>query len=48
MLSNLGIAAVYSALGQFAQSQGELAMAIVASIALPLAAATMARWLMPR
>ncbi|MBI3838694.1 MAG: hypothetical protein HY288_12270 [Planctomycetia bacterium] len=43
MLSNLGIAAVYSVLGQLAQAQGELPLALGASIALPLAAATIAR-----
>jgi uncharacterized membrane protein YdjX (TVP38/TMEM64 family) len=47
MLSNLGIAAVYSVLGHFARSQGELPLALAASIALPLLAATMARWLLP-
>ena len=41
--SNLGIAAVYSALGQLVHSEGELPLALVASIALPLAAAAMAR-----
>jgi uncharacterized membrane protein YdjX (TVP38/TMEM64 family) len=47
MLSNLGIAAVYSVLGHLARSQGELPLALAASIALPLLAATMARWLLP-
>jgi uncharacterized membrane protein YdjX (TVP38/TMEM64 family) len=47
MLSNLGIAAVYSVLGHFARSQGELPLALAASIALPVLAATMARWLLP-
>jgi uncharacterized membrane protein YdjX (TVP38/TMEM64 family) len=47
ILSNLGIAAVYSVLGHFARSQGELPLALAASIALPVLAATMARWLLP-
>ncbi len=48
VLSNLGIAAVYAVLGHFAHSQGELPLALAASIALPLLATTMARWLLPR
>ncbi len=47
MLSNLGVAAVYSVLGHYARSQGELPLALAASIALPVLAATMARWLLP-
>lgn len=47
MLSNLGIALAYALLGHFARSQGALALALVASIALPLLAATIARWLLP-
>jgi len=47
MLSNLGIALVYAVLGHFARSQGALTLALAASIALPLSAATMARWLLP-
>jgi uncharacterized membrane protein YdjX (TVP38/TMEM64 family) len=47
MLSNLGIALVYALLGHFARSQGALALALAASIALPLLAATIARWLLP-
>ena len=43
-LGNLGIALVYSLLGQFARSQGELPWALAASIALPLVATTIARW----
>ncbi len=43
MLSNLGIAAIYSVLGHLAKAQGELPLALAASIALPLAAATIAR-----
>jgi len=42
-VSNLGIAVVYSALGHFATSYGELPLALIASIALPLAAAFVAR-----
>jgi uncharacterized membrane protein YdjX (TVP38/TMEM64 family) len=48
MLSNLGIALVYAVLGHFARNQGELPLALAASIALPVLAATMARWLLPR
>lgn len=45
-VSNLGIALVYSLLGHFAQSYGELPLALAASIALPILAATIARrWL---
>ena len=43
MLSNLGIAAVYAVLGQLAKTQGELPLALAASIALPIAATTLAR-----
>jgi uncharacterized membrane protein YdjX (TVP38/TMEM64 family) len=43
MLSNLGIALVYSVLGHLARSQGELPLALAGSIALPLLAATIAR-----
>jgi membrane protein DedA with SNARE-associated domain len=45
MLSNLGIAAVYSTLGYWARSQQQLPLALAASIALPVAAATIARML---
>jgi uncharacterized membrane protein YdjX (TVP38/TMEM64 family) len=45
MLSNLGIALVYAVLGRMAQSQGELPLALAASIALPVLATTIARWL---
>jgi uncharacterized membrane protein YdjX (TVP38/TMEM64 family) len=48
MLSNLGIAAVYSVLGHLARDRGQLLWAIAVSIALPLLATTMARWLLPR
>lgn len=47
MLSNLGIALVYALLGHFARSQGALTLALAASIALPLLAATIARRLLP-
>ncbi|HTM54263.1 MAG TPA: VTT domain-containing protein [Pirellulales bacterium] len=43
-LGNLGIAIVYSVLGQFARSEGELPLALAASIALPVLATTIARW----
>lgn len=43
-LGNLGIAIVYSILGQFARSEGELPLALAASIALPVLATTIARW----
>jgi len=42
-LGNLGIALVYSVLGQVARSQGELPIAMGVSIALPLLATTIAR-----
>jgi uncharacterized membrane protein YdjX (TVP38/TMEM64 family) len=47
-LSNLGIALVYAVLGRFAQSQGALAWALAASVALPLLATTTARRLLAR
>jgi uncharacterized membrane protein YdjX (TVP38/TMEM64 family) len=47
-LSNLGIAVVYSVLGQVAHSVDALPLALGASIALPLAATTVARWLLGR
>jgi membrane protein DedA with SNARE-associated domain len=46
MLSNLGIAAVYSVLGSWAHSNDQLPLAMAASIALPLLAATAARTLL--
>jgi uncharacterized membrane protein YdjX (TVP38/TMEM64 family) len=46
LLSNLGIAIMYSILGQIARTQGELPLALAASIALPVLATTMARWLL--
>jgi uncharacterized membrane protein YdjX (TVP38/TMEM64 family) len=48
LLSNLGIALVYAVLGRFAQSQGNLGFALAASVALPLLATTIARWLLKR
>jgi uncharacterized membrane protein YdjX (TVP38/TMEM64 family) len=48
MLSNLGIASVYALLGHFAQSRGELPLALGASIAVPVLAATSARWFLRR
>jgi len=46
MLSNLGIAVVYSVLGHLASDSGELPLALGASIALPLLSTTIARrWL---
>jgi len=45
-LSNLGIAVVYSVLGHLARSQGQLALALAGSIAVPLVAATIARRLL--
>jgi uncharacterized membrane protein YdjX (TVP38/TMEM64 family) len=47
-LANLGIAAVYSACGHFASQWDALPLALAASIALPVLAATMARRLLPR
>ncbi len=44
MLSNLGIAVVYSLLGAWAQTQHQLPLALAASIALPILAATITRW----
>lgn len=46
LLSNLGIAAVYAAFGHFARQRGATGVALAASIALPAAAALVARfWL---
>jgi uncharacterized membrane protein YdjX (TVP38/TMEM64 family) len=47
MLSNLGIAVVYSMLGAWAQTQHQLPLALGASIALPVLAATIARRFLP-
>lgn len=44
LLANLGIALAYSALGHWAGAHGQLPLAMLLSIALPLAAATMTRW----
>ena len=46
MLSNLGIALVYSILGRMAFAQGQLLIALVASIALPILATAIARRLL--
>lgn len=46
-LSNLGIAAAYSAFGRFAAEQDALPVALLASIALPLAVATIVRKFLP-
>ncbi|MGD9719806.1 MAG: TVP38/TMEM64 family protein [Pirellulales bacterium] len=46
--SNLGIALVWAAFGQMASSFGELPLALGASIALPLVATAVARWLVGR
>jgi membrane protein DedA with SNARE-associated domain len=46
MLSNFGIALVYSILGRLAYAQGQLLLALAASIALPLLATTIARRLL--
>ncbi len=48
MLSNLGIALVYATLGSLARSEGELPLALVASVALPLLATAIARRLIRR
>ncbi len=46
-LSNLGLALAYAALGHFAYQNGHLAVALVASIALPVLAATLSRQWLP-
>ncbi len=48
MLSNLGIALVYAVLGNIARTQGELPLAIAASIVIPVLAATLTRWVLSR
>jgi hypothetical protein len=48
VLSNLGIAAAYALLGHLAHRQGELPWALAASIAVPVVATMIARWLLPR
>jgi uncharacterized membrane protein YdjX (TVP38/TMEM64 family) len=46
LLANLGLAAAYAAIGHYAGQEGNLAVALAASIALPLLATTVARrWL---
>jgi uncharacterized membrane protein YdjX (TVP38/TMEM64 family) len=45
MLSNLGIAAIYSVMGSWARSSEQLPLAMAASIAIPLLAASAARHL---
>jgi uncharacterized membrane protein YdjX (TVP38/TMEM64 family) len=47
MLANLGLAAAYAALGHYAREEGNLAVALAASIALPLLATTIARYWLP-
>jgi uncharacterized membrane protein YdjX (TVP38/TMEM64 family) len=42
--SNLGLALAYAVLGRTAWAQGHLPWALAASVALPLVAATIARW----
>jgi len=44
LMSNLGIALVYSVLGHLAYGEEQLPLALGASIALPILAATMTRW----
>lgn len=48
-LSNLGIAAVYSVVGYYGRSQSPLVTmyVLIASIAIPVVATTMVRWLVP-
>jgi uncharacterized membrane protein YdjX (TVP38/TMEM64 family) len=48
LLANLGIAAVYSGLGHVARGVDQFALALAVSIALPLAATALVRWLLPR
>ncbi len=47
-LSNLGLAVVYAVFGFFAKQQGMIVVALAASIALPVLAATIARKLLTR
>ena len=48
LLANLGLAVAYAALGHFAHQEGNLTVALAASIALPLLATMIARhWLSP-
>jgi uncharacterized membrane protein YdjX (TVP38/TMEM64 family) len=46
-LANLGLALAYAALGHFAYQNGHLAVALVASIALPVLATTLSRQWLP-
>ena len=46
-LANLGLAAAYAGLGHYAGQEGNLAVALAASIALPLLATTIARYCLP-
>lgn len=48
VLSNLGIAVAYAVLGHLAREHQAVPAALVASIAFPLLAATIARWWMPK
>ncbi len=47
MLSNLGLSAVYATFGALSRNAGIEFTALIASIALPLAAAGIAKWLWP-
>jgi uncharacterized membrane protein YdjX (TVP38/TMEM64 family) len=47
VLSNLGIAAVYAVLGHYARQQEALPLALAASIAVPVLATGVVRWLLP-
>ena len=47
MLANLGLAAAYAALGHYARAEGSLAVALAASIALPLLATIIFRHWLP-
>ena len=46
-LANLGLSAAYAALGYYAGQEGNLAVALAASIALPLAGTVVAQQLLP-
>ncbi len=46
-LANLGLAAAYAGLGHYAGQEGNLAVALAASVALPLLATTAARYWLP-
>lgn len=47
-LSNLGIAAAYSAAGRFAMQRQALPLALVLSVAIPVTATALARWWWPQ